>query len=59
MSRVVRPLAFLVIALVSSVSPARAQSGAQFTWPANGATGVDLSQLVKWSSVPNVQPYYL
>jgi RHS repeat-associated protein len=58
MSRVLRVSVLLVAALVSVVRPARAQS-AQFTWPANGATGVDLSQMVAWTSVPNVQAYYL
>src|SRR5206468_12750094 len=59
MSRVLRVSVLLVAALASVVRPARAQSSAEFTWPANGASGVDLSQMVAWTTITGAQAYYL
>jgi RHS repeat-associated protein len=58
MSRVLRVSVLLVAALVSVVRPARTQSS-QFTYPADGATGVDLSQMIAWTTITGAQAYYL
>ena len=41
-------------------SPAIAQTNvATIAYPANGAVNADLSQPIRWTSVENVQAYYL
>src|SRR6266568_3632854 len=55
--------AFIVIALVLALTwpaPVRAQTlTAVITYPTNLATNVDLTKPIQWTSVANVQAYYL
>ncbi len=54
-----RVLLLVVYLFASSASFAWAQSAAQLLYPANGATGVDVSQGAQWSAVANADAYYL
>src|SRR5437867_3158092 len=59
MSRFLRSCVLLLLVGLSAVRAAQAQSAAQFTFPTNGATGVDLTNLTTWTSVTGAQAYYL
>ena len=50
----------VLVTVLGTVHPALAQSQtATLVYPANGAVNADLSQPITWTSVPNVQAYYL
>ena len=51
---------FLLVAGVLHADSSAAQTlAAQITYPADGAVGADLSQAIQWTTVANVQAYYL
>ena len=52
-------LVFLLVASVTVAALAQDSSTSSFVYPANGAVNVDLSQPIQWTSVANVQAYYL
>ncbi len=62
-TRVLAPALAIALLLLTGVT-AHSQSGtptvvATITYPANGATSVDLSQPIQWTTVPNAQAYVL
>jgi hypothetical protein len=57
--RLIRAFTLSIVLFVAMGQARASAQTSQITYPANGATGADLSLPIQWTSVPSVQTYYL